>query len=79
MSLERRPPKPSDQEKVSEAIELIYELIALNQQIEPSFWCGAIVSVLIMGYKNAGYSLEKIKNEINEIIDHYEELWEDED
>ncbi len=77
MTLEKRAPKIDDQEKVEEAVTLIYELMGFNQQIEPSLWAGAIISVLAMGYKNSGFSYKQFSTEMRAGLAHYENFWED--
>lgn len=75
MALERRPPKKGDQDKITEAVNLIYDLMSLNQQVEPSLWAGAIISVLVNGYRNCGMSHKMFKTEMTQICDHFEDSW----
>jgi len=77
MKLERRTSKDDDQDKIDRAVELIYELMGLNKQIEPTLWAGAVISVLVMGYKNSGSSYKHFRREMSDALDHYADWWDE--
>ncbi len=76
MNKEPRPPKHDDNNRIQEGIELYYEMMAKNPQIEVSLWASVTIFVLVNGYKQCDYSYEEFRSEIDIAFDHYKFLFD---
>jgi hypothetical protein len=65
----------NDEEKIGQAVDLIYELINLNPSIKSKIWAASILCVLVMGYKKSGFSYTNFRKEMIKSIDHYKDWW----
>ncbi len=76
MKLKKRKQKNNDQEKVDKAFDMIYELMSLNQSIEPTLWASAVWSTLVNGYKQSGFTYNMFQEEVKKVVVHYEEWFD---
>ena len=74
---EIRPPHENDQEKIQRAYDLIMDLMNNHPEIEPTLWCGAVWSALVVGYKVCRFSYAEFRDEIFKISRHYKSWWDD--
>jgi hypothetical protein len=72
-----RNPHPNDQENVQRAADLIDELVAMNPEIQPIFWVSASFSGIVNCFINSGISYERFCKEMNKMMEHYKQRWED--
>lgn len=72
-----RPPHKDDQKKIQNAIDLIYELMETNRQIESTLWMPATVFVLINGFKQSGFTYKEFREEVEAAFEHYKEFFDE--
>lgn len=77
MERERRPGKNTDNAEIERAINLLYELMQFNTQIEPTLWSSAFTFVVVNGYKQCGYTYEEFRNQIHLGFEHYKYLFDE--
>jgi hypothetical protein len=77
MERERRPGKKTDNEEIERAINLLYELMQFNTQIEPTLWSSAFTFIIANGYKQCGYTYEEFRNTIHLGFEHYKYLFDE--
>jgi len=70
-----RIPKITDNEEIEKAINLIYDLMDFNQNIERTLWSSALAFVLIKGFKQSGFTYKEFRNDISQAFDHYEDFF----
>lgn len=78
MYKQKREPQQTDQKIAADAYIMLKDLIISKPQIEPTLWAGALVTMLIDGFKNSGYSYEDFCNEFENIKIHFKYVWDDE-
>jgi hypothetical protein len=69
--------KPTDQENVYKARDLIYALVDLNPQIETNIWVSALMSLSVDTYKENEISFTNFKRDMAQMINHYEKTWDE--
>ncbi len=74
---EIRLPKPDDYENVNKAIDLIYNLIKLNPQIEAALWPPAIIYILAKAFIQCNFTHDDLLHEMNQAFTHYKSLFEE--
>ncbi len=70
-----RIPQPDDQEKIDQAADLLLELAELNPQIDPNMWVSAFSTLIASSYRNTGFTSEEFKIEMERMINHYQQIW----
>jgi len=76
-NMERRPPKPTDNEEIETAYNLLKNCMLDHPEIEPTLWASAFWSVLVDGYSASGMSYQYFTEEWDRIKHHYQ-TWFDE-
>lgn len=76
MQRERWEPKITDHENIEKAINLIYELMEMNQDIEPTLWCFAITFCLVNGFYQCGFTYEEFIEEHEKALEHYKNIFD---
>ena len=76
MDKTHRIPKPDDDDKINEGIDLFYKLMNKNKQIESSLWVIVCVFVLCNVYSNCGFTYHEFLAEISKAFEHYRQIFD---
>ena len=75
--MEIRKEKPTDTEQIDKGIDLVYDLIELNPQIESTLWLSVFVFMLMEGHRNNKIPYYLFRQEMNRAFEHYREYYEE--
>lgn len=73
--IESRTPKSDDRDQLNKAINLIYETIEFNNNIEPTLWVCALYYILAKGHQQSGFTSQQFKTEMDKAFDHYKDIF----
>jgi hypothetical protein len=73
---EERPGKDTDNAEVEKAIELLYELMSLNRQIEPTLWVSAFFYILSAGFHQCGVPYEMLRITADKALTYYKPVFD---
>lgn len=68
--------KKTDNENIEKGMLLLQNLI-LTSGIEQTLWASALMSTIVNGYKNCGFSYEQFCEEMERVKDHYKSLFDE--
>ena len=77
MSKKLRPSKPTDQENVEKAYQILLELMESHKEIEKPLWIGAFASIITFGFKNNGFTHEEFMDEIDLMFGNCKQWWDE--
>jgi hypothetical protein len=77
MIAKKRDPNPDDQERINYAVDLMYDFIEKNEQVEPSIWISCIIYIFVNSHKRSDVTYEEFKIEMGKMVKHFEGKWDE--
>ena len=65
-----------EQKDTQKAADLTYSLMDLNSKIEVNLWISAFISIIVDLYKQNDITLEEFKQDMTDMMAHYERNWD---